>query len=129
MNLDNGAFDGEFAALVFEQARAVHQLALVDLDGAASGIEERNGRQGVGALAPLGRSFRDFVAPRIEALAPEPTGSRSGKGSDGTAGDSARLGAGVRRMGGGGFGSASERPAAALSGGGAVRASSARGAA
>ena len=30
MDLDDGAFDGELAALFFEQPRAFHQLALID---------------------------------------------------------------------------------------------------
>ena len=51
MNLDDRTFDREFAALLFEQPRAVHQLALVDLAFAARRVEQRERRQRIGAFA------------------------------------------------------------------------------
>ena len=55
MNLDDGAFDGELAALFLEQPRAVHQLALVDLLLAASARRAARGRQRERALLPFDR--------------------------------------------------------------------------
>jgi len=55
MDLRDGAFDGELAAFLFEQARAIHQFALVDLADRLRRVEQRGGRQGVVAFAPFGR--------------------------------------------------------------------------
>ena len=51
MDLDDGAFDRELAALLLEQPRAVHQLALVDLPLALRRVEQRQRRQRVGAAS------------------------------------------------------------------------------
>ena len=48
-------FNGEFAALLFEQPRGVHQVALVDLVLVLRGVEQRDGRQHERALPALGR--------------------------------------------------------------------------
>ena len=45
MDLDDGALDGELAALLFEQPRGVHQLALVDLALVLRRVEQRDRRQ------------------------------------------------------------------------------------
>ena len=58
MNLDDRAFDRELAALLLEQPRAVHQLALVDLALGLRRVEQRERRQRVLALAALGRRLR-----------------------------------------------------------------------
>ena len=55
MDLHDRALDRELAAFLFEQARAVHQLALVDLALGLGRVEQRERRQGVLALAALGR--------------------------------------------------------------------------
>ena len=52
MNLRDGAFDGELAAFLFEQARAFHQLALVDLPLGLRRIEQRQRRNRERAVAP-----------------------------------------------------------------------------
>ena len=59
MDLDDRAFDRELAALLLEQARAVHQLALVDLALGFGRVEQRKRRQRVRPLlaarpAPFG---------------------------------------------------------------------------
>ena len=59
VDLDDGAFDGELAALLFEQARGVHQLALVDLAaGPSAASSSVTRRQHVRALAAFGRRLR-----------------------------------------------------------------------
>ncbi len=55
MDLHDAAFDRELAALLLEQPRAVHQLALVDLALGLRRVEQRERRQRVLALAALGR--------------------------------------------------------------------------
>ena len=58
MNLHDAAFDRELAALLLEQPRAVHQLALVDLALGLRRVEQRQRRQRVVALAAFGRRLR-----------------------------------------------------------------------
>jgi hypothetical protein len=55
VNLDDRPLDGELAALLLEEPRAVHQLALVDLALATGCVEQRQRRQRVAVLAALGR--------------------------------------------------------------------------
>ncbi len=57
MDLRDRPLDRELAAFLFQQARAVHQLALVDLALGLGRVEQRQRRQGIVALAPLGRRF------------------------------------------------------------------------
>ena len=52
MNLRDRAFDRELAALLFEQARAFHQLALVDLPLGLRRIEQRQRRNRERAVPP-----------------------------------------------------------------------------
>ena len=59
VNLHHRAFDGELAALLLEQARRVHQLALVDLALGLRRIEQRRRRQRVAAQAALGGAAAD----------------------------------------------------------------------
>ena len=56
VDLHDRAFDRELAALLFEQARRFHQLALVDLALGLRRIEQRRGRQRVAAQAALGEA-------------------------------------------------------------------------
>ena len=58
VNLHDAALDRELAALLLEQPRAVHQLALVDLALGLRRVEQRDRRQRVVALAALGRRLR-----------------------------------------------------------------------
>ena len=55
------ALDGELAALVLEQPRAIHQLAFVDLALGLGRVEQRERRQRVAAHAALDRRARDGV--------------------------------------------------------------------
>ncbi len=55
MNLDDRAFHGKFAALLFEQPRRIHQFAFVNLVLVLGSVEQREGRRRVAALAPFGR--------------------------------------------------------------------------
>ena len=64
MDLHDRAFDRELAALLFEQPRALHQLALVELPLRLGGVEQGERRQGVVALAALGRRLRDRLGVR-----------------------------------------------------------------
>ena len=67
MDLHDRAFDRELAALLLEQARAVHQLALVDL---ALGLRaHRAGTSGGSVYAPMRRSAGASSAPAAAAAA------------------------------------------------------------
>ena len=58
MNLHDRAFDRELAALLLQQPRAVHQLALVDFAFRLRRVQESEGRQGVVPFAALRRRLR-----------------------------------------------------------------------
>ncbi len=62
MDLHDRAFDRELAALLLEQPRAFHQLALVDLALDLGRVEQRQRRQRVAAHAALDRRARGGVA-------------------------------------------------------------------
>jgi len=53
MDLGDGAFDRELAALLLEVARRFHQLAFVDLVLGLRRIKQRDRRQRVRAESPL----------------------------------------------------------------------------
>ena len=55
VNLDDRSFDRELAALLLEQPRPFHQLALVDLALGLRRVEQRHRRERVRALLALGR--------------------------------------------------------------------------
>ena len=55
MDLDDRSFDRELAALFFEKPRAVHEFALVDFAFRFRRVEQRQRRERIGALFPLGR--------------------------------------------------------------------------
>ena len=57
MNLDHRSLDGELAAFLFQQPRAVHQFAFVDLPLGLRRVEEGQRRQRVIALAAFRRRF------------------------------------------------------------------------
>ena len=61
VNLDDRAFDRELPALLFEQPRPFHQLALVDLALDLGRVEQRQRRQRVAAHAALDRRARGGV--------------------------------------------------------------------
>ncbi len=57
MDLRHRAFDRELAALLFEQARTIHQFALIDLPNGLWRVEQRHRGKRVVAFAPLGRGL------------------------------------------------------------------------
>ena len=59
MDLDHRSFDRELAALFFQETRAVHQFALVDLALGLRRIEQRERRQRIVALPAFGRRLGD----------------------------------------------------------------------
>ena len=72
MDLDDRALDGELAALLLEQPRRFHQLALVDLALGLRRIEQRRRRQRVAAQPALGgaaATARDRAAAAAEQRA------------------------------------------------------------
>ena len=58
LDLGDRALDGDLVALLLEQARTVHQLALVDLALGRARVEQRERRQHVVADASLRRCLR-----------------------------------------------------------------------
>ena len=85
MDLHDGAFDRELAALLLEVPRAFHQLALVDLALGAGRIEQRQRRQGEAAELPFDRRarradlrLRQRLRRRRDDAGPLPLARRSG---------------------------------------------------
>ena len=80
MDLHDRAFDRELAALLLEQPRAFHQLALVDLALDLGRVEQRQRRQRVAAHAALDRRARGGVALAERQRRRRGTASRLARG-------------------------------------------------